>query len=72
MPKTINTSMDAVEHMIRGVIKSESITPSDFFRSVANAFVHGEIFSDLDLEDNDLKRMMNKIDEIIEITEKYD
>lgn len=72
MPKTINTSMDAVEHMIRGVITSESITPSDFFRAVNNAFAHGEILSDLHLEDDDLADIIVKIEEIVEITEKYE
>lgn len=71
MPTTVNTSKDAVEHMIRGLITAEVISPTEFFGAVSNAFCHGEIIDQF-ITENDLAKIHDNIDEIIEITRTWE
>ena len=65
--------VEVVESVVRGFIKG-GVTPHEFFVGIHNAFCHGEILEQCDIEcsDKQLGKLFKHFDALIEIAEEFD
>lgn len=64
-------AVNVAENVVRGLIKS-GVTPQELFVGIHNAFCHGEIFEECDIEcsDGQLGELFEHIDALSKIAKK--